>query len=181
MLLGPGIYSLISSKKASDIIHTICVCFPNWRNHWQVLVFLCAVSSSPKTSSLFTIKECEWISGKQSRPALRGRAQSIAWKTIHQEIHTWVRIVSVCSDCILYSGIQERKEVRRRPGQEASLAPPCSNLSSSGNRFSYCIEESTCDIVETFRRSISGSAPGDCAPLAHRYAPGGIVFHQQLH
>jgi len=46
--------------------------------------------------------------------------------------------------------IQERNEFRWRPGQEASLAPPCSNLSSFGSK--SAVEESTCDIVDTFRR-----------------------------
>jgi len=44
---------------------------------------------------------------------------------------------------------QGRNEVRWRPGQEASLAPPCSNLSSFARKFT---DKSTCDIFGTFRR-----------------------------
>jgi len=50
-----------------------------------------------------------------------------------------------------------RTEVGWRPGQEASLAPPYSNLWSFGSKCAP--EESTCDIFGTFRR------PGNCAPL----------------
>ena len=71
--------------------------------------------------------------------------------------------------------LQGRNEVRWRPGQEASLAPPCSILWSFWKQM-YCIEESTCDIVATFRRppqsfvaprsySASGELCPSCTPL----------------
>jgi len=41
--------------------------------------------------------------------------------------------------------LQRHNEVGWRPGQEASLAPPCSDLSFFGSK--YCIEESTCDVT----------------------------------
>ena len=76
-----------------------------------------------------------------------------------------------CPRRILYC-TQGRNEVRWRPGQETSLAPPCSNLRSFGSK--SAVEESTCDIVRTFRRPRSDSAthndlaPGDlrspCSP-----------------
>jgi len=69
-----------------------------------------------------------------------------------------------------------RNEVRWRPGQEAGLSPLCSKLRSSGSK--YCIEESTCDIVGTFRRLHSHSTPpvvirrpGNCSPLAPLVTP----------
>jgi len=46
---------------------------------------------------------------------------------------------------------QGRNEVRRRPGQEASLAPPMFEPEVFRKQMN-CMEESTCDIVGTFRR-----------------------------
>ena len=46
---------------------------------------------------------------------------------------------------------QGRTEVRWRPGQETNLAPPFSNLRSFGRK--CAVEESTCDIVVTFRHA----------------------------
>ena len=73
---------------------------------------------------------------------------------------------------------QGRNEVRWCPGQEASLAPPCSK--QVFRKQTYCTEESTWDIAGTFRRlpqwfgaPIVTRCPGNCAPLATpRYAPG---------
>ena len=59
--------------------------------------------------------------------------------------------------CALWCSQQGRNEVRWRLGQETSLAPPCSNLRSFGNK--SAAGESTCNIVRTFRR------PGNCGPL----------------
>jgi len=47
--------------------------------------------------------------------------------------------------------MQGRNEVRWRPGQEASLALPCSNLRSFGSKCT--VEESTCEIDGTFWRA----------------------------
>jgi len=65
--------------------------------------------------------------------------------------------------------IQGRNEVTWSPGQEASLAPPCSNLKSFGSK--CAVEKSTCDIVEPFRRpSHSFGAPTVIRPLVN-YVP----------
>jgi len=61
-------------------------------------------------------------------------------------------------------------EVRWRRGQEASLAPPCSILRSFGSKFTVC-EESTCDIVGTFRRLMVIWRPGNCFPLTPLVTP----------
>jgi len=53
--------------------------------------------------------------------------------------------------------LQGLNEVRWRPGQETSSAPPCSSLKSFGTK--CAVVESTCDIVGTFRRTRSDSAP----------------------
>ena len=59
-------------------------------------------------------------------------------------------------------------EVRWRPGQETSSAFPCSILSSFGSK--CAVKESTCDIVGTFRRTRSHSAPGELRPPRHASA-----------
>jgi len=64
--------------------------------------------------------------------------------------------------CVLSQG---RKEVRWLPGQEESLAPPCSNLRAFASEAKLLFEESTCDIVGTFRRPLMIRRPGNCAPL----------------
>ena len=54
---------------------------------------------------------------------------------------------------------QRRNEVGGwRPGQEASLAPSCSNLRSFGSKCTV-LKKVLGDIVGTYRR------PGHCAPL----------------
>jgi len=64
----------------------------------------------------------------------------------------------------LLQWLQGRNEVRWRPGQEASLAPPCSNLQVLRKQICcwrkylrHCcdFEESTCDIVATKLRPLS--------------------------
>ena len=69
-----------------------------------------------------------------------------------------------------------RNEVRLRPGQETSLAPPCSNLRSFASK--CAVEESTCDIVVTFRhppQSFSAPIvirrPENCATLPTLVTP----------
>jgi len=52
---------------------------------------------------------------------------------------------------------QGHNEVRWRPGQEASLAPPMFETEVC-RKLMYCIEGSTCDIVGTFQRPHSHSA-----------------------
>jgi len=62
---------------------------------------------------------------------------------------------------------------RWRPGQETSLTPPCSNLRSFGSK--CVVEESTCDIVVTFRhprshrRPHSDSVPMEFSPPLHPF------------
>jgi len=74
--------------------------------------------------------------------------------------------------------VQGRNEVRWRPGQDASLAPPCLNLRSFIRKQIYCIEESACDIVWTFRRPpqsfgvpIVIRRPRNCAPFPPSLRP----------
>jgi len=62
---------------------------------------------------------------------------------------------------------QERNEVTWRPGQEAGLAPPVVEPEVFRKQI-YCDEESTCDIVGTFRRPRSVSAPGELCPPSLR-------------
>jgi len=62
-------------------------------------------------------------------------------------------------------------EFRWRPGKETSLAPPMFEPEVFRKQM-YCIEESTCNIVGTFRRPRSDSAPGELCPACPlRYAP----------
>jgi len=71
------------------------------------------------------------------------------------------------SDALDYSG---RNEIRRRPGQEASLVSPCSNL-----RFfrSKCIvlKKVFVTLLGLFRRPSVIRRPGNCAPLAPLVTP----------
>jgi len=62
-----------------------------------------------------------------------------------------------------------RDEVRWSPGQQKSLAPSCSNQRCFGSK--SAVEESTCDIVRTFRRLRNDRRPGNCAPLAPLVVP----------
>jgi len=70
---------------------------------------------------------------------------------------------------------------RRRPGQEASLVPPMFEPDVFRKEI-YSIEESTCDIVGSFRRPRSDSAPGESCPPSLRHCVSGnvhaIVVHQ---
>jgi len=63
---------------------------------------------------------------------------------------------------------QGRNEVRWRPGQgskfSASMFAP-----DIFRKLMHCIEETTCDIVGTFRR------PGNCVFLPPRYGPGATI------
>jgi len=69
---------------------------------------------------------------------------------------------------------QGRNEARWRPGQEASLAPPCSNLRSFGSKSIYFIEETTCDIVGTFRHPPAAIRRlGNCVPSPPLVTPPG--------
>ena len=72
---------------------------------------------------------------------------------------------------------QGRNEVRWRPGQEASLAPPCSNLSSFESKF-IALKKVLVTFVGLFGapamiwRPVLTRHPGNCAPFAPtRYAP----------
>ena len=60
---------------------------------------------------------------------------------------------------LVFSSIQGRNDSRWRPGQEASLAPAPMFETELFRKQMFCIEESTCDVVGTFRR------PGNRAPL----------------
>jgi len=90
------------------------------------------------------------------------------------------------SDCLQFRSRcgtghnQGRNEVRWRPGEKTNSAPPWSKFdapivkSEFFRRQIYCFEESTCDIVGTFRclqqwfsAPIVNWRPGNCASLAH--------------
>jgi len=95
--------------------------------------------------------------------------------------------VSLLSQEVSSKGCYQQgcNEVRWRPEQEASLAPPCSSLRSFGS-IMYCFEKRTGDIFGTSRRPPqwfgvsrsdsaphNNSAPGElCPPWPPRYAPG---------
>ena len=69
---------------------------------------------------------------------------------------------------------QWRNEVRWRPGQEATLAPPCSNLRSFGSK---------CIVLKNVRVTLLGFSapvavirrPGNCAPLPPSLCPCSVV------
>jgi len=65
---------------------------------------------------------------------------------------------------------QGRNEDRWHPVQEATLAPPCSNLRSL-----YCIEECTCGNVGIFGAPIVIRRPSNCAPLPLSLRPCSAV------
>jgi len=70
-----------------------------------------------------------------------------------------------------------RNEVRWHPGQDAGLAPPCSNLRSFRKKM-FCIEEGICHIVGMLRHfphwfgaPIVIRLPGNCVPDAPLVTP----------
>jgi len=66
---------------------------------------------------------------------------------------------------------QGRNEIRWRPGQEARLAPPCSNLSSFESKCTV-LKKILVTLLGLFGAPIVIRRPGNCAPLAPlRYAP----------
>jgi len=75
-----------------------------------------------------------------------------------------------------------RDEVRWFQGQEASLAPPCSNLTSFGSKYTV-LKKVLVTLLWLFgapaaiRRPHSGSSPGElCTPCPPRYAPARHTF-----
>jgi len=60
---------------------------------------------------------------------------------------------------------QERSEVRWRPGQEASLAPPCSNLRSFGSKCTI-LKKVLVALLGLFGAPIVTRRQGNYAPLA---------------
>jgi len=60
--------------------------------------------------------------------------------------------------------VQGRKEVGWRPGQEASLAPRCSNLSSVGSKFSV-LKKVLVTLLGLFGALIVIRRPRNCEPL----------------
>ena len=63
------------------------------------------------------------------------------------------------------SDVQGRNEVRWRPGQETSLAPPCSNLRSCLSEVNVLFKKSAYDIVGTFWPPAAIRRPRNCAPF----------------
>jgi len=67
---------------------------------------------------------------------------------------------------------QGRNEVRWGPGQEASLAPLCSNQSFFGSKCTV-LKKVLVTLLGFFVAPSSDSAPGElCPPCPPRYAPG---------
>ena len=78
--------------------------------------------------------------------------------------------LNVILQCQNLTPRQGLNEVRRRPGQASRLAPHIRIWGLSEEM--YCIEESICDIVGTFRCPHSDLAPRElCPPFPPRYAP----------
>ena len=71
---------------------------------------------------------------------------------------------------ILLLHVQERNEVRRRPGQEASLAAPFSNLKSFGRKFTV-LKKVLVKLLGLFGAPIMIRRPGNCAPLPPSLRP----------
>jgi len=72
---------------------------------------------------------------------------------------------------------QGRDEVRCRQGQETILAPPPMFEAEVFWKQMYCIEESTCDIVGTFRPR--DSSPRVLCPPSPLVTPLGATHHHQ--
>jgi len=73
---------------------------------------------------------------------------------------------------------QGPNEVRWRPGQEASLTPPCSNLSSFESKC-IALKKVLVTLLGFFRARHSHSAPGElCPPCPHRYDPDWDPVHR---
>ena len=70
---------------------------------------------------------------------------------------------------------QGRNEVRWRPGQEASLAPPCSNLRSFGTKCTV-LKEVLVTLLGLFGAPIGIRRPGNCAPLPPVVTPLVIII-----
>jgi len=79
---------------------------------------------------------------------------------------------------IYYCYYQGRNEVRWRPGQEASLAPPCSKLRSFGSKCTVLMKVLV-TLLGLFGDPLLTRRPGNCAPLAcpPRYASGYYSFY----
>jgi len=70
--------------------------------------------------------------------------------------------------CSYFLSNQGRMEVTRRPGQEASLAPPCSKLRSYGSKFTVFkkVFVTLLGFVGLFSAPPADIwRPGNCAPL----------------
>ena len=83
------------------------------------------------------------------------------FKSSHMMHVSWSLTHSISSTDAINVG---RNNVRWRQGQKASLAPPCSKQVFWKQM--YCVEESTCDILGSFWRSLQWfGARGNSAPL----------------
>ena len=79
----------------------------------------------------------------------------------------------------LISRLTGCNEVRWRPGEDASLALPFSNLRSSGSK---------CTVLKNVRVTLLGyfgaprviRRPGNCAPLPLHYAPADLTIMQRV-
>jgi len=75
----------------------------------------------------------------------------------------------LCDSCRARAG---RNGVRWRPGQEASLAPPCSNLRSFGSKYTV-LKEVFVTLLGLFGAPAVIRRPVNCAPI---YAPARVHY-----
>ena len=146
-----------SRRRMSSLV----ACSEFQARHWvSNTSFLCAARPrrERRVDARFPASRLRRTCCDVSRSAIRGtRTVSICCSTTIFNESTWVA--------------QGRNEVTWRPGQEAKLTSPMFGPEVFRKQM-YCIEESTCDIVETFRQPRSHWASpaviqrlGNCAPL----------------
>jgi len=91
---------------------------------------------------------------------------------VNSLIYLWDAILSTCA----HNHRQRHHkvgvtEVRWRPGQETSLAPPYSNLRPLGSKCTVLKKVLVHDVVGTFRCLPAIRRPGNCAPFAPLVTP----------
>ena len=91
---------------------------------------------------------------------------------VNSLIYLWDAILSTCA----HNHRQRHHkvgvtEVRWRPGQETSLAPPYSNLRPLGSKCTVLKKVLVHDVVGTFRCLPAIRRPGNCAPFAPSLHP----------
>jgi len=127
-------------------------------------------------STLVTICDVTVTGDSLSKPFLQSQphakqATPVWWRYSHLKAGAW------------HTSAQGRNEVRQRPGQEASLVPPCSNLRSLGSSvldwrkymwhyLDFLAPHSHSALPVVIQRPHSDSAPGELCPP--RYDPATV-------